>query len=278
MIDFGLFQTANPRMAKIIEMAQAIAMTPSPILISGESGVGKSLLVKFILNKSRNYKNIVRWTREIQAVNDGDLILIENLDEISMADQAQMSEMMDLCKRNNKRVRWIATCRGIPSILASEQRIRKDLFYRLSVIHLQIPALRDRREDILILAQFFSKVFNLMRNHSHQEFSKEAMEKLAQYNWSGNVTELESVVERAVMLSPGSAIEAGAIEFPIIQTQEIETMGGKLAEMERKLILQTLKLTQQNKTKAAMILGISIRTLRNKLNEYRAEGVYESNI
>ncbi len=278
MIDFGLFQTTNPRMAKVIEMAQAIAITPSPILISGESGVGKSLLVKFILEKARNYKNIVRWGREPVLMNDGDLIIIDNLEEIDGMAQTQISEMMDLCKRNGKKVRWIATCRGNPSALVSEQKIRKDLFYRLSVIHLQIPALRDRREDILILSQFFVRVFNLMRNHPAQEISKEAQMKLAQYNWSGNVTELESVIERAVMTSPQNIIEAFHIEFPAIEDFDSQTVGGKLAEMERKLILQTLRMTQQNKTKAAQILGISIRTLRNKLNEYRSEGVYESNI
>lgn len=278
MIDFGLFQTSNPRMAKVIEMAQAIAITPSPILISGESGVGKSLLVKFILEKARNYKNVVRWGREPVLMNDGDLIVIDNLDELDIVGQTQISEMMDLCKRNGKKVRWIATCRGAPSALVSEQKIRKDLFYRLSVIHLQIPALRDRREDVLILSQFFVRVFNLMRNHPNQEFSKEAQAKLAQYNWSGNVTELESVIERAVMTTTQNVIEAFQIEFPMIEEFQAESVGGKLAEMERKLILQTLRLTQQNKTKAAQILGISIRTLRNKLNEYRAEGVYESNI
>lgn len=258
-------------------MAQAIAATPSPILISGESGVGKSTLAQFIFSKVKGYR-LVKWGSEPPEFQEGDLILIENIEELDMNTQAHISELMDACKKQQRRVRWMATCRGVPSLLASEQKIRKDLFYRLSVIHLQIPSLRERREDILLLSQFFMKVFCLMRNQGPRDISKIAQEKLAQYSWNGNVTELESVIERAAALSAGSSISDSDIEFPKIENSEQEMVGGKLSEMERKLILQTLRMTQQNKTKAAQILGISIRTLRNKLNEYRAEGVYESTI
>lgn len=276
MIDFGLFQTANRSMAKVLEMAQAIAITPSPILISGETGTGKSLLVKFIIEKARFHKSVYRWGKSVTEIQDGDLVIIENLDEVSIEEQMQISEMMDDFKRKAKRVRWIATCGSEPSSLVAQQKLRKDLFYRLSVIHLQIPSLRNRKEDILVLANFFAGVFNIMRNHIVQSFSKDAQIKLSEYKWSGNVTELESVIERAVFLSTSEKIETAAIDFPNIDTMETAQVGGKLAEMERKLIFQTLQMTQQNKTKAAQILGISIRTLRNKLNEYRAEGVYES--
>lgn len=276
MIDFGLFQTANRNMAKVLEMAQAIAVTPSPILVSGEAGVGKSLLVKFIIEKARSQKPIFRWGKSQENIQEGDIVIIENIEQLTAEEQTIISETMDEFKRKAKRVRWIATCSDEPAAMVSHQKLRKDLFYRLSVIHLQIPAIRNRPEDIMVLANFFAGVFNIMRNHMVQSFSKEAEQKLMAYKWDGNVTELESVIERAVFLSHSEKIESNAIEFPKIESLETAQAGGKLAEMERKLIFQTLQMTQQNKTKAAQILGISIRTLRNKLNEYKSEGMYES--
>jgi len=133
--------------------------------------------------------------------------------------------------------------------------------------------LRDRSEDILILADFFSQVFNLMKSRSNQKLSPVAQAKLLAYSWPGNVSELENVIERAVALSEGSMLDESVIEFAQMESQLLPAAGTKLSDMERKLILQTLQLTQQNKTRAAQILGISIRTLRNKLNEYREAGV-----
>lgn len=273
MTDFGLFQTADLQMKKVLETAQSLALTPAPILISGEQGVGKSLLVQFILEKSRSTKNVFKWGREISSLSDGDVILIERLDEMNLLQQQELSEKMDELKLQGRRVRWIATVSEKPSLLVQNQRLRRDLFYRLSVIHLQIPALRDRPTDVLVLADFFSQVFNLMKSRPHQKFTSEAQSKLLTYGWPGNVAELENVIERAVALTESAEIPAGAIEFSQMQQNAAASAGTTLSEMERKLILQTLQLTQQNKTRAAQMLGISIRTLRNKLNEYREAGV-----
>jgi len=271
--DFGLFQTANVQMKKMLETAQSIAMTPAPLLISGEQGSGKSLLVQFILERARFQKTLHRWGRSLENVQDGDAILIENITELNLLQQQELSERMDELKQQGRRVRWIATCGESPSVAVHQQKLRKDLFYRLSVIHLQIPSLRDRSEDVLILAEFFSQVFNLMKSRGNQKFSDEAQAKLLSYNWPGNVSELENVIERAVALSEGPILQASSIEFSRVESQVLPPMGTTLSDMERKLILQTLQLTQQNKTRAAQILGISIRTLRNKLNEYREAGI-----
>lgn len=273
MTDFGLFQTANVQMKKMLETAQSIALTPAPLLISGEQGSGKSLLVQFILEKARFQKTLHRWGRDLSHLQDGDVILIENIGELNLLQQQDLSVHMDEMKQHARRVRWIATCSENPAGLVQQQRLRKDLFYRLSVIHLQIPTLRDRSEDILILADFFSQVFNLMKSRPHQKMSGMAQAKLLGYGWPGNVSELENVIERAVSLSEGPILEDSAIEFTQMESQALPTVGTKLSDMERKLILQTLQMTQQNKTRAAQILGISIRTLRNKLHEYREAGV-----
>jgi two-component system response regulator AtoC len=271
--DFGIFQTAHLQMQKVLEMAMAVALTPAPILISGEQGTGKTLLVQFILERARFQKTLHRWGRDISQATEGDVILIDGLDELNLYQQQELSEKIDSLKTEGKRIRWMATACVNPSQLVQEQRLRKDLFYRLSVIHLQIPALRSRNEDTLILAEFFSQVFNLMKSRSPQKLSSEAQAKLLSYDWPGNISELENVMERAVALSEGGQISAASIQFSETAANTLPSVGSTLSEMERKLILQTLQLTQQNKTRAAQILGISIRTLRNKLNEYREAGV-----
>lgn len=273
MTDFGLFQTADMQMRKVLETAQAVALTPAPILISGEIGTGKSLLVQFILEKARSQRPMIRWGRDNQGIQDGDIVLIEGLDELNLLQQQELSEKMDELKLQGFKVRWIATASENPGALVQNQRLRRDLYYRLSVIHLQIPSLRERSQDILILARFFNQVFNLMKSRSEQKFSAEAQAKLLSYGWPGNVSELENVIERAVALSGEGEIQASAIEFSQMDQNLLPSAGATLSEMERKLILQTLQLTQQNKTRAAQILGISIRTLRNKLNEYREAGI-----
>ncbi len=273
MIDFGLFQTVDSQMRKVLETAQSVALTPAPVLISGEQGVGKSLLVQFVLEKSRMNRSPYRWGRDASEISDGDIVLVEALDELNLLQQQLLSEKMDDLKIQGKRVRWIATVSENPSLLVQNQRLRKDLFYRLSVIHLQIPPLRNRTDDILVLAQFFNQVSNLMKNRPAQVLHAEAQAKMLAYSWPGNVSELENVIERAVALSTGPEIKAEMIQLTPMDQGLQPNVGTTLSEMERKLILQTLQLTQQNKTKAAQILGISIRTLRNKLNEYREAGI-----
>lgn len=276
MKDFGLFQTANAKMKSVLETAQSISLTPAPVLISGEQGVGKNLVLQMILEKSRFQKTIHRcgaFHRLQEAIKSGDAVVIEDLDEMNLLQQAEISEKMDSLKAQGIQVRWFATSTVNPAELAKKNLLRRDLFYRLSVIHLQVPSLRERPEDILVLSQFFVQVFSLMKNKAPYQITPEAQMRLNSYGWPGNVAELENVIERAVSISQGAEITAQEIQFADMNSFVAPTIGTTLSEMERKLILQTLQITSQNKTRAAQILGISIRTLRNKLNEYRMEGV-----
>lgn len=273
VIDFGLFQTTDPNMRKLLETAQSIALMPAPVLISGEQGTGKTLMARFVIEKSRTRHRVVRWGRTLEPIVDNDVVLVDRLDEMNLLQQQELSDHMDELKKKNLRIRWIAIASEKPAALVQSQRLRKDLFYRLSVIHLQIPSLRERSQDILVLAKLLSQVFNHMKSRPLQNFSAEAQAKLLAYSWPGNVSELESVIERAVSLTESEVIEASAIQFPEMEENLMTNAGTTLSEMERKLILQTLQLTQQNKTRAAQILGISIRTLRNKLHEYREAGI-----
>lgn len=276
MVDFGLFQTANETMKKMLELAQSVALTPAPILISGASGSGKTLLVQFILEKSRHMGAIVRWAPmqrpELSNLKDG-VVILEDLSAWDLSEQGILNDFMDLCRMEKRRVRFVAQTSADLRDLTQDGSFRKDLFFRLSVINLQIPSLNSRPEDILVLADFFVQVHSHIKNQGLKALSEEAKAILLQSSWVGNVTELENVIERAVHLSQESLIPASAIQF-LDSTPTMVSAAGvtTLSEMEKKLILQTLQLTKQNKTKAAQLLGISIRTLRNKLNEYRQEG------
>jgi transcriptional regulator with AAA-type ATPase domain len=141
---------------------------------------------------------------------------------------------------------------------------------------IEMPNLSDRKADITGFASFFIEVLSLMNNQKTYKLTEKAAEKLLQYNWPGNFHELESVLERAFHSSQEEAskatIEPEHIELNL-QKKDLEfSIGQKLDEVERKYILQTLYFVHQNRTKAAEILGISIRTLRNKINQYREEG------
>lgn len=276
MIDFGLFQTANDSMRRMLELAQSVALTPAPILITGQSGSGKTLLAQFVLEKSRHQGAIYKWAPlsrpDLSGINDG-VVILQDLSTWDMAEQGVLNDFMDLCRLEKRRVRFIGQTSQDLREATQQGSFRKDLFFRLSVINLQIPALQNRPEDILVLAEFFVQVHSHIKNEGLKALSEEAKALLLQSAWTGNVTELENVIERAVHLSQGHVIAAAAIQFLDASSIAHHVAGvTTLSEMEKKLILQTLQITKQNKTKAAQLLGISIRTLRNKLNEYRQEG------
>jgi DNA-binding protein Fis len=141
---------------------------------------------------------------------------------------------------------------------------------------IEMPALSERKSDIIIFANFFIEVLSLMNDKKSFKLTEKASEKLLQYNWPGNFHELESVLEQAfenaLAGESKSSIEPEHIELNT-QIKHLEfSIGQKLDEVERKYILQTLYFVHQNRTRAAEILGISIRTLRNKINQYREEG------
>ena len=159
----------------------------------------------------------------------------------------------------------------------------RDRYYRLNVVNINIPSLKDRPDDIIVLAKHFVKKYSELNELPMKAMSKAAEEKLMNYLWPGNVRELENTIHRAVLLSAGEEIEDSAIllddmDSIINKSAPAETapaaipFGTTVAGMERNLIIDTLKHTLGNRTVAAQILGISIRTLRNKLKQYEEEG------
>lgn len=270
-------------MREAVEGAREIADRSTPVAIVGAAGTGKTALAKWIHHLGRPGKPFVSVScrdrldgailaDKIAEARDGSL-LIEDIDVAEPAVQAILAEQLD--QSIERSCRWIVTSRKDLRALTRQDLFRQDLYYKLTIVTLSIPSLADRREDIVELSNFFLDVQGILHGRKELQLSADAVEKLACGAWAGGLRELESVLERAVVTSPSGAISADKIRFE--ETPQTSSKGQdfgpgmSLSEVERRLILQTLELTAQNRTKAAQILGISIRTLRNKLNEYRGE-------
>jgi DNA-binding NtrC family response regulator len=173
-------------------------------------------------------------------------------------------------------VRVIAATNIDPAEAVQKGRLREDLYYRLNVFAMTLPTLRDRKEDLPLLSQSFINEFNARNQRSIAGVDHEAMRLLEHYQWPGNVRELRNVIERATILAPGPFIEAAHLP-PVVthepspepQAQVALGPGTTVEEAERRLIMMTLEHTRDNKTRAAEILGISLKTLHNKLNKLR---------
>jgi len=172
-------------------------------------------------------------------------------------------------------VRVIAATNVVPADAVKTGKLREDLYYRLNVFAIDLPPLRARKEDLPLLIQSFLTEFNQRNNKNVSALDSAAMRILEQYNWPGNVRELRNVIERAVILATGEFIEEKHLPPLVADSPEVAkpslsiAPGTTVEEAERRLILMTLEHTRDNKTRAAEILGISLKTLHNKLNKLR---------
>ncbi|MCR4320159.1 MAG: sigma 54-interacting transcriptional regulator, partial [Candidatus Brocadiaceae bacterium] len=153
---------------------------------------------------------------------------------------------------------------------------REDLFYRLNVVPIYLPTLRERREEIPLLVDYYLRKYSLENNAVAKSIDKEAMDYLCQYNWPGNIRELKNIIQRAVVMGSHESLQLE--QFNCLFThQDVErsgntsTAGKAIEDVERDMIYSTLEKTGGNKTKAAELLKITTRTLRNKLHKYNAE-------
>jgi two-component system response regulator FlrC len=315
-------------MARVVKLAQQIAGSDASVLITGESGTGKEVLARFVHARSQRAKKpfisincaaipenlleselfghekgaftgaLARRIGKFEEATGGTLLL----DEISEMDvRLQAKLLRAIQERVIDRVggarpvpvdiRIIATSNRNLAEAVREGTFREDLLFRLNVVNLKIPPLRERPADIGELAQFFIKRYSAANGVPARPLSAEARRALGVNPWRGNVRELENTLHRAVLLANGPEIGIDAILTPdgtrldeargnsavahaaMAAEQVTRTLVGRtVAEVERDLILETLKHCLGNRTHAANILGISIRTLRNKLNEYAADG------
>ncbi|HCP08977.1 MAG TPA: sigma-54-dependent Fis family transcriptional regulator, partial [Candidatus Moranbacteria bacterium] len=177
-------------------------------------------------------------------------------------------------------VRIIATTNSDLKKSLAERTFREDLYYRLNVIPVKIPPLRERKRDIIILSEHFLKKYGSAQKKNKMQYASETLDILQGYSWPGNIRELENVIERAVLISNennimpkhlGLEFEGGNSSAKIEEDRAVNSFCSEnvtLHEMEKQLIYETLEKVNGNKTRASKILGISVRTMRNKLNEY----------
>jgi two-component system response regulator HydG len=306
---------ASPAMQKVYRVARQVASSRATVLITGESGTGKGELARAIhvlsprgkapfialhcaavpesLLESEMFGHEKgsftgadkRRVGRFEQANGGTLFLDE-IGEISPLVQTKLLRVLQ--ERNLERVggnetisvdvRVIAaTNRDLPTEVR-EGRFREDLYYRLNVVHLEMPPLRLRGSDVLVLANAFLRRFAEDNKKPVEDFSEEARTKILAHRWPGNVRELENAIERAVVLCEGSRIEADDLPFEAAQPIRgpIRVPGATMAEIERWAILATLEATGGSTSKAAELLDISVRTIQYRLHEYGISGKEKS--
>jgi DNA-binding NtrC family response regulator len=320
----------DPAMRAVIAMAEQVAPSDASILITGESGSGKEIVARHVHQKSRRTSKpfisvncaaipenlleselfghekgaftgaLARRIGKFEEANGGTLLL----DEISEMDTRLQAKLLRaIQEREIDRVGGSQPVRVDIRILATSNRdlvqavrdgtFREDLLYRLNVVNLRLPPLRERPGDVLPMAEFFIRKYAAANGLSPRVLSAEARRRLLGHRWPGNVRELENAMHRAVLLASGDIIEEGAVRLPDGQPLGPSDAGARAAQvaattaeaisrsfvgqtvaaMEQQLIIDTLEHCFGNRTHAANILGISIRTLRNKLKEYTEAGI-----
>lgn len=323
------FLFRDPAMAKVVKLADQVAASDASVLITGESGTGKEVMAKYLHARSRRADKpfisincaaipeqlleselfghekgaftgaVGRRIGKFEEATGGSLLL----DEISEMDgrlqakllraiQERLIDRVGGSKPVPVDIRIIATSNRDLDEAVRNGSFREDLLFRLNVVNLRLPPLRQRPADIAALAEHFVEKYAMANGLGERRLSTEALDDLVKAPWPGNVRELENTLHRAVLLSGGEVIGPDAILLPdgtglaeaahaaspaaqAAATAEsvARTMVGRtVAAVERDLILDTLDHCLGNRTHAATILGISIRTLRNKLNQYADEG------
>jgi two-component system response regulator FlrC len=319
------FVWRDPAMERVVKLAEKIAASDASVMITGESGTGKEVMARFLHDRSKRKSKpfisvncaalpeglleselfghergaftgaIARRVGKFEEADGGTLLL----DEISEMDARLQAKLLRALQERvidrvggNKPVpvdiRVLATSNRKLEDEVRAGRFRQDLYYRLNVVALRLPALRERPADILALTEHFIGRFSAANGLNKRPLSDAARRELLVNPWHGNVRELENVIHRAVLVASGAeigadaligledghgpsfgdAVDRAAARAGAVLTRDL--VGRSVAEVERGLILDTLDHCGGNRTHAARVLGISIRTLRNKLNDYAA--------
>ena len=314
---FGELIGSSPAMREIYSLVEQIAPSSASVLITGESGTGKELVARTIHQLSPrhdrafvgiNCSAIPESLMESELFGhekgaftgaasrrpgcfelaDGGTLLLDEISEMPAMLQSKLLRVIE--ERSVRRlgsqkeisvdVRILAATNQDPQDAIAKGALREDLLYRLNVFRIQLPALRERKEDLPLLAQYL--VTKLAEKHSRPArfLNPAAISALQFHAWPGNVRELRNVIERAVIICSGEEIERHHFApYPIDQRERLRNedtitfpVGTPIEEVERQMIIRTLKKTRNNKTRAAELLGISLKTLHNKLNLYRERG------
>nr|WP_314899598.1 sigma-54 dependent transcriptional regulator [uncultured Deefgea sp.] len=319
--DLGLDEVLAeaPIMKQLMDIARRAAMADASIMLTGESGVGKEVMARYI------HRHSPRASKPFVAINcaaipeqllestlfghekgsftgaatqhvgkfeqaQGGTLLLDEVTEMPLPLQAKLLRVLQ--ERELERVggvkpialniRVLATSNRDLAIEVKEGRFREDLFYRLNVFPLRIPALRERQEDILPLARSMLSRYSVAYQRRLPVFSHEAEQALKHYEWFGNIRELDNVIQRALILAPGDEIAAENLYLPVVSANiaadmalddaaETKPVTANIKDMEKNMILDALKSTNGVRKAAAEKLGMSERTLRYKLAQYREQ-------
>lgn len=327
----------NPKLLQIMARARSVASSKATVLILGESGTGKEVFARFIHQESDRrtgpfvalncaalpeglleselfghekgaFTGAIVTKKGKFELADGGTLLLDEIGEIPLHLQAKLLRVLQ--EEEVDRLGGKTPCKIDVHVLATTNRdleqavkdgtFRQDLFYRLNVIPLKLPSLRDRRDDVGLLFDYFARKYAAQYGKPLKNPSSAVWARFSDYDWPGNVREMENLVERAVLLSMGQElelwdfwddVEPPAKPEPLPASVSIAATHSAVAaantsaaanngmqtlrEVERQMILQALRANDNNRTHAAEILGISVRTLRNKLHEYRSQGIIE---
>ncbi|NVB79873.1 MAG: sigma-54-dependent Fis family transcriptional regulator [Kofleriaceae bacterium] len=299
----------SPPLQRVFEIVDQVAPSRATVLITGESGTGKELVAAAMHHRSARAKGpfvklhcaaLAESLLESElfghekgaftgamarkdgrfSLADGGTLFLDEIGEISPAIQVKLLRFLQ--EHELERVGGSETLRVDVRVVAATNRkleeeiargrFREDLYYRLNVVAIEMPPLRDRPTDIPLLAKFFLDRFAKENGKTITSVSESAMERLMSYDWPGNVRELENAIERAVVLATGSSIEAANLPASVRPRRTPHSVpripGSTFAELERYAITETLKATGGSTSKAAEILGASIRTIQYRMQQY----------
>src|SRR5262245_22226312 len=309
---FGRFVGQSKRMQEVYHVIELMASSNAPVLIHGESGTGKELVARTVheLSERRsgpfmaiNCAAIPETLIESELFGhergaftgaserrlgcfelaDGGTLLLDELAEMNVATQAKLLRVLEEAafRRVGGKtevtvdVRVIAATNQVPADALARGTLREDLFYRLSVFVLELPPLRERTEDISLLAERFIEEFNAQNGRSVEGLSPEAEDVLLRYAWPGNVRELRNAMHRAVVLAASGPILREHLPPSVVgdapaRPARVPDAAAvvRLRDMERQMIVRALEETNYHKPQAAAMLGISLKTLYNKLARF----------
>lgn len=303
--DFSAIIGESAPIKKAIELAQKFSGSDSTVLLLGETGTGKEIFANAIHHHSKRngyplvaincsafskellegelfgykagaYTGAVKDKKGLIEIADGGTLFLDEIGELNIDLQAKLLRVLENgefikvgdTKISKANVRIIAaTNRDLKKNIA-EGHFREDLFYRLNVFTIELPSLRDRKEDIPALAGFFLVQFAGKENRKPVKISHSVLQLLQQYNWKGNIRELKNVMERAMILAEGPEILPEHLPFEIQQQNPVSNHELSLAAVEKQHIQQILLYTKGNKAMAARLLEIGLATLYRKIEEY----------
>ncbi|MGE3609959.1 MAG: sigma-54-dependent transcriptional regulator [Bacteriovoracaceae bacterium] len=305
MLSQGLVLVGNhPKFNNALETARNVAVTKTPVLISGESGSGKKALGSYIHNNSvrknarlefvdctldtSSVEKIVlgfrdnetgKFNRGVLEVANGGTVIFANIDALDESFQKRLYTILQELPDYELDVRVLATTSKNLSKLVGAGKFSRALYTYFSGAQIELISLRERGTDVELIARHFISEYAAETQTGDLNLSEDAARKLSDYNWSHNLTELKSFIRKTLSNMEGDTLDLEAIENGERKVEmssgEIDEDGFKLMSLkdaEKLLIKKALVFTSENRTQAAKILGVSIRTLRNKINEYRSEG------